>query len=101
MEIQNASATSSKSNQLRNVNTVGWESWNVTTQPWEINNRKSEVIAFVVRNEICVRLFYRGNLISNATIITPRLMTLPLLQQWLLTDLHWFWGQNMTGKGQT
>ena len=44
MEIQNASTTSSKSNQLRNVNTVGWESWNVTTQPWEINNRKSEVI---------------------------------------------------------
>ena len=27
MEIQNASTTSSKSNQLRNVNTVGWESW--------------------------------------------------------------------------
>ena len=48
MEIQNASTTSSKSNQLRNVNTVGWESWNVTTQPWKINNRKSEVIAFVV-----------------------------------------------------
>ena len=48
MEIQNASTTSSKSNQLRNVNTVGWESWNVTTSPWEINNRKSEVIAFVV-----------------------------------------------------
>ena len=48
MEIQNASTTSSKSNQLRNVNTVGCESWNVTTQPWEINNRKSEVIAFVV-----------------------------------------------------
>ena len=48
MEIQNASTTSSKSNQLRNVNAVGWESWNVTTQPWEINNRKSEVIAFVV-----------------------------------------------------
>ena len=48
MEIQNASTTSSKSNQLRNVNTVRWESGNVTTQPWEINNRKSEVIAFVV-----------------------------------------------------
>ena len=48
MEILNASTTSSKSNQLRNVNTVGWESWNVTAQPWEINNRKSEVIAFVV-----------------------------------------------------
>ena len=48
MEIQNASTTSSKSNQLRNVNTVRWESWNVTTQPWKINNRKSEVTAFVV-----------------------------------------------------
>ena len=44
MEIQNASTTPSKSNQLRNVNTVRWESWNVTTQPWEINDRKSEVI---------------------------------------------------------
>ena len=32
MEIQNASTTSNISNQLRNVNTVGWESWNVTTQ---------------------------------------------------------------------
>ena len=48
MEIQNASTTPSKSNQLRNVNTVGWESRNVTTQPWEINYRENEVIAFVV-----------------------------------------------------
>ena len=48
MEIQNASTTSSKSNQLRNVNTVRWESGNVTTQPGESNNRKSEVITFVV-----------------------------------------------------
>ena len=48
MEIQNASATPSKSNQLRNVNTVRRKSWNVTTQTWEINDRKSEVIAFVV-----------------------------------------------------
>ena len=46
MEIQNAYTTPSKSNQLRN--TVRWESWNVTTQPWEINVRKSEVIAFVL-----------------------------------------------------
>ena len=36
MEILNASTTSSKSNQLRNVNTVRWESRNVTAQPWEI-----------------------------------------------------------------
>ena len=48
MEIQNTSTTPSKSNQLRNVNTVRWESKNVTTQPWGINDRKSEVIAFVV-----------------------------------------------------
>ena len=47
MEIQNASTTPSKSNQLRNANTVRWESWNVTNQPWKINNTKSEVIAFV------------------------------------------------------
>ena len=48
MEIKNASITPSKSSQLRNVNIVRWESWNVTTQPWEINDRKSEVIAYVV-----------------------------------------------------
>ena len=38
---------------------------------------------------------------SNDTIITTRLMILPSLRQWLLADLHWFWGQNMTSKGQT
>ena len=54
MKIQNASTTSSKFNQLRNVNTVRWESGNVTTQPWEINNRKSIVIAFVVNAGITV-----------------------------------------------
>ena len=54
MEIQNASTTHSKSNQLRNVNTVRWEFGNVTNQPWEINNRKSEVIAFVVNAGINV-----------------------------------------------
>ena len=50
MEIQNASTTPSKSNQLRNVNTVRWESRNITTQPGEIDDRKSEVIAFVVNS---------------------------------------------------
>ena len=39
MEIQHAGSTLSKSNQLRTVN---------TTQPREIVDRKSEVIAFVV-----------------------------------------------------
>ena len=48
MEIQNDSTTPSKSNQLRYVNTVRWESGNVTAQPWDIHNRKSEVMAFVV-----------------------------------------------------
>ena len=43
MEIQNASTTPNKS-----VNTVRWESGNVTTQAWVINNRKFKVIAFVV-----------------------------------------------------
>ena len=54
MEIQNASTTPSKSNQLRNVNTVRWESRNVTTQPWEINNRQFEVLEFIVNASINV-----------------------------------------------
>ena len=54
MEIQNASTTSIKSNQMRNINTVRRESGNVTTQPWGINNRKSEVIAFLVNAGINV-----------------------------------------------
>ena len=48
MDVQIASTTPSKSNQLQSVNTARWDSWNVTTQPWEINDRKSEVAAFVV-----------------------------------------------------
>ena len=44
MEIHNASTTPSKSDQLRNVNTVRWESVNIYTQPGEIDDRKSEVI---------------------------------------------------------
>ena len=46
MEIQNASTTPSKSNQLRNVNSVRWAR-NITQQG-DIYERKSEVIAFVV-----------------------------------------------------
>ena len=52
MEIQNASATPSKSNQLGNVNTVRLKSRNITTQPGDIDDRKSEVIAFVVNTGI-------------------------------------------------
>ena len=52
MEIQNACKTPSKSNQLRNVNTVRWESWNITTQPGGIDDRKSEVIVFVVNADV-------------------------------------------------
>ena len=48
MEIQNASTTPSKYNQLQNVNTVRWESGNVNTRSWEVNNGKSEIFAFVV-----------------------------------------------------
>ena len=48
MEIRNSSATPSKSNKLRNINTIRWESRNITTQPGEIDYRKSEVIAFVL-----------------------------------------------------
>ena len=58
MEIQNASTKPCKSNQLRNVNTVRWESGNVNTQPWEINNRKPEVIAFVVNAGMNVTTTY-------------------------------------------
>ena len=49
MEIQNASTTPIKSNQLRNINTARWKSRNITTRPGEIDDRNSEVIAFVVR----------------------------------------------------
>ena len=48
MEIRKASATSSKSNQLRNVHTIQLESRNITTQPGNIDDRKSEVIASFV-----------------------------------------------------
>ena len=47
MEIVNASTRPSKSNQLRNVNNVRSESRN-TSQSGEIDDRKSEVIAFDV-----------------------------------------------------
>ena len=47
MEIRNASATPSKSYQLRNVNTMRLESRNITTQQGD-DDRKSEVISFVV-----------------------------------------------------
>ena len=52
MEIQNASTVHSKSNQLPNVNTVRYESKNITNQPGEINDRKFEVIALVVNASI-------------------------------------------------
>ena len=48
MEITNSSATHSKSNKLRNVKTIRWESRNITTQPGEIDDRKSKVNAFVL-----------------------------------------------------
>ena len=48
MEIQNASTTPSEANLLRNINTVRWESRNITLNQGDTDNRKSEVIAFVV-----------------------------------------------------
>ena len=48
MEIKNASVIPIKYNQLRNLNTVRWESRNITTQPEEFDDWKSEVNAFVV-----------------------------------------------------
>ena len=47
MEIENDSAAPNKTNQLWNVDTVEWESRDITTQPGE-NNRKYKVIAFIV-----------------------------------------------------
>ena len=47
MEILTASATPSKSKQLINIYIMRWESRNITTQPGEIDNKKSEDIAFV------------------------------------------------------
>ena len=46
MEIQNPCTTPSESNQL--LHTVWLESRNITTQPGEIDDRKFEIIAFVV-----------------------------------------------------
>ena len=57
MNIENASIAPSKSNQLRNANTAWWESMNINTQPWEIYDRKSEVIAFVVKAGMDVKCF--------------------------------------------
>ena len=48
MELQNASTTPFKSHHAQNVNIVRWKSSNINTQTGEIDDRKSEVIAFVV-----------------------------------------------------
>ena len=48
LEIQNTGTTFRISNRLRNVNIVRRESRNINTQPGEIDDRKSEVIAFMV-----------------------------------------------------
>ena len=56
MEIQNASTTPSKSNQLRNVNTVRWESW----KP----KRVVKKIPKINQSLICISRFvpdYAGN----------------------------------------
>ena len=48
MEIENAGTEPSKTNQLWNIDTVGWKSRDITAQPGEIYNRKSKLIEFVV-----------------------------------------------------
>ena len=66
IEIQNAIITPSTSIELCNIKTVRLESWNVTIQQWEINNRKSEVIALTtnllysteVQLAIYIRIFF-------------------------------------------
>ena len=60
MEIKHVRATPGKSNQLRNVNTLRWESRNITTQPGKFEDGKSEVIAFVVNASmnITINNFY-------------------------------------------
>ena len=45
----------SKYNQLQNVNTVWWESGNVSSQALEINDRKSEVIG-KTKTKYCIKL---------------------------------------------
>ena len=62
MEIQDASTAPSKCNQLWNLKTVRFESRKITTQPVEIDNRKSKDIAFVVhagmdKNSQCLSAF--------------------------------------------
>ena len=47
-DIRNASTTPSNANQQRNVNTLRMESRNITTEPGEIDDRKSEVITLFV-----------------------------------------------------
>ena len=72
MEIENASTTSSKSNTLRNTNTVRWESMNITAQPGKIDHRKSEGIAFVVNAGIIVTVkifMYRSECPSIAPFL--------------------------------
>ena len=56
MEISYANSTSSKYNQMQNVNTVWRESRNFTTLPGvsEIDDKISEVIAFVVNSNMNV-----------------------------------------------
>ena len=58
MEIKNASTTSSKSSQLRNINTVRLENRSIATQPGEIAYRKSKVTAFFVNPGVNITAIY-------------------------------------------
>ena len=63
MEIQNASASSSKSNKLRNANTGWWKSRYITTRPGEIDDRS---FAFFVN--ACLNI----TAINNLYILTDK-----------------------------
>ena len=52
MEIKSDSATNSKSNQLRNLNTVRWGSRNITTQPGEIDNRNVKILKYLYKTSM-------------------------------------------------
>ena len=87
MEIQNSSTTSSKSNQLRNVNTVRWESGNVTTQPLDI--RSFRVCRKRWYECHCQKLLYlnpRKRFLCLKCLIYLTEVLLDIYREYILTD---------------
>ena len=81
IEIRNSSATLSKCNQLRNVNTVQLESLVVTTQPWKINliGSKIEKVPRGIRGEKSSKdIASSRNLVSTiGALASPKMGTEP------------------------